>query len=56
MIACLIYLTITLALPLKLTYDTLHGKNEKQGAKLWAIYWAIYTFINLFTWMIPFFT
>jgi hypothetical protein len=54
-IACFIYTTITLLLPLKETYQAVHDKNEKSVA-LWANYWAIYCVLKFIQSYIGFLT
>jgi hypothetical protein len=47
MLSCLIYTTLTLLLPLRLTYHALKDPQDPQQARLWSAYWAIYSLILL---------
>lgn len=47
MLSCLIYLTLTLLIPLRLTFHALKAKDDHAQARLWASYWAIYSLILL---------
>ena len=45
MLSSLIYITLTLLLPLRLTHHALKEKADPQQARLWSAYWAIYSII-----------
>jgi len=54
-IACFIYTTITLLMPLTETYHAVIDKNEK-AIPLWTNYWAIYCVLKLLQSYIGFLT
>lgn len=54
MLSCLIYLTLTLLIPIRLTYHALSSHDDHHQARLWAAYWAIYSVLLLLRTHLPF--
>ena len=55
MLSCLIYLALTLFVPLRLTYSALKD-DEPLKARLWSSYWAYYCLILLIKSVLTFLT